>query len=127
MGAQSKSKFAKWFEELENGRFKKYAEIMQINGATMQHMPLAGKEGLTRRLEGSGAKFATAEADAKAIFEAFHVEAVGRHDISAIWAAFFSKMAAISLLTGGGKEGHLQGEAIGRRAQRAANGAAAAG
>lgn len=38
-------------------------------------MPLAGKEGLTRRLEGTGARFAQAEADAKAIFDAFHVEA----------------------------------------------------
>lgn len=32
----SKSKFASWFAELEGGRFKKYSEVMQINGATMQ-------------------------------------------------------------------------------------------
>lgn len=47
---------------------------MQINGATMQHMPMAGKEGLTKRLEGTGARFAVAEADAKVIFDAFHLE-----------------------------------------------------
>ena len=32
----SKSKFTSWLDGLEAGRFKKYSEVMQINGATMQ-------------------------------------------------------------------------------------------
>lgn len=38
----SKSKFTAWLDALEGGRFKKYSEVMQINGATMQVSVHAG-------------------------------------------------------------------------------------
>eukprot|EP01049_Picozoa_sp_SAG25_P000355 SAG25_NODE_12_length_28061_cov_181.931795_3_plen_301_part_00 len=53
----SKTKFADWLRALEGGRFSKYLPIMQINGATMQNMPLSGKEGLTKRFEGDALRF----------------------------------------------------------------------
>jgi hypothetical protein len=64
----SKTKFMEWLGALEGGRFSKYVEIMQINGATMQNMPLSGKEGLTARFEADKVPFAKAEADAKVAF-----------------------------------------------------------
>eukprot|EP01043_Picozoa_sp_COSAG02_P121681 COSAG02_NODE_58527_length_277_cov_0.578652_1_plen_74_part_01 len=63
----SKTQFQEWLGALEGGRFQKYLEIMQINGATMQNMPMSGKEGLTKRFEADGVPFARAEADAKCI------------------------------------------------------------
>eukprot|EP01048_Picozoa_sp_COSAG05_P000608 COSAG05_NODE_17_length_35518_cov_34.728084_23_plen_557_part_00 len=70
----SKTQFQEWLGALEGGRFQKYLEIMQINGATMQNMPMSGKEGLTKRFEADGVPFARAEADAKCIMDAFHAE-----------------------------------------------------
>ena len=40
---------------------------MQINGATVQNMPMSGKEGLTKRFEADGVPFARAESDAKVL------------------------------------------------------------
>jgi hypothetical protein len=40
----------------------------------MQHMPMAGKQGLTHRIEANGVPFATAEAEAQVMFDAFHKE-----------------------------------------------------